>query len=221
MFQVDRAMQLLVHFRTERLVHHMLTSTWTLLVMEWSRYLRDPGVFVTGAIMEGLAKFSWYFHFIARMNRAFIRNQSNTSEWNKVSIVGADVLFLSKTARKQTRFMQLGYGIFLFAHLVAPFVLVGVYLGMMKETVSMVWKISLPCIFVIFNLLDAGQYKSFSKQSKYSYWTNTVLLETGTSKQDETERQSPNEKVQDRTSSGTSTLTTKTASTGSLVSTNV
>ena len=60
MFQVDRVLQLTVHFRSERLLHHSLTATWSLLVMEWAvTALRDPGVFVTGAIMEGLFKLFW------------------------------------------------------------------------------------------------------------------------------------------------------------------
>lgn len=177
MFQVDRALQLIVHFRMERMIHHGLTATWTLLMMEWTTTnsaLRDPSIFVTGAIMEGLAKLSWFFHFIARMNRAFIRNQPN-GEWDSKVIAGVDHLFICKTARKQTQLMRFGYGVFLLAHFVVPFAMVGVYLGVMRESVTLAWNFALPLIFVLFNVLDANQYKALSKQAKYTYWTETVF----------------------------------------------
>ncbi|CAJ1970076.1 unnamed protein product [Cylindrotheca closterium] len=170
---VDRALQLTVHSRRDRLIHHAVASIWALLVIEWSSsssfFLNDPSLFVTGAIMEGLAKFSYFFDFVARMNRAFIRNQTTCGEcWESKAIVGADILFISKTARKQAQFMKLGFGVFLLAHFVAPFALVGVYLGSRRESTIVAWKLALPFIFVLFNLLDTSQYKALRKQSEYA-----------------------------------------------------
>lgn len=175
MFQIDRAMQLVVHFRMERLVHHSLTAMWSLFIVEWSCSLRDPGVFVTGAILEGLGKFSWYFHFLARMNRAFIRHQQPGEEWNAEAILGVDTLFVAKSAAQQTRMMQVGFVIFLLAHLVIPFSLVVAFLTTQWESVQLFWKIALPCMMAIFNVLDKSQYRTLYKQSKLSYWIDGVF----------------------------------------------
>ena len=164
-YHVDRIIQLLIHFRLDRFIHHLLACAWTLLIVEWWPSGGDPVIFVFGAFIEGGYKPIWYWFVSA----CFSCRSGKNGQLGKA--YGADILFVASSAEKMSFCGKIFFGYYCSFKSLAV-VLMIVYLSI-KETL-LFWKVFTPFIAMILLSLDVPMMTALYKMTKIEYWRSIL-----------------------------------------------
>lgn len=117
-YHIDRLLQLTVHFRLDRLLHHFFECVLMLAILEWGH---SGGLIwsIPIIMVECYSRLTWCFHVSARFTRKFVQTQNGN--WDPSAINFVDSFFIAKTAERQRRFMQLGYVMHVCILFILPF----------------------------------------------------------------------------------------------------